>query len=292
LKKKSFIWPLITLLAGIFFIKISINFQFTRIKSLSNEPIDILSYNADFFHLRRDINDPSDELINWIVDDTSSIKCIQEYISYKNLPAGDLSGQILADGYHKFSYLFEDSEDTERGLAIFSRFPIINKGSLLFNPGTKNNCIYVDLVVSKDTIRVYNLHLSSMSIPEMNNKYLLRYGGYIKSVISKLKNGAIKHSKEINSLIEHTSICPYPYIICGDFNETPYSYNYLKLRKYYTNAFEKAGSGFGFTFNGKVFFLRIDHQFYSKGILPIKFRVDHKIRKSGHFPTRGIYEIL
>jgi len=131
-----------------------------------------------------------------------------------------------------------------------------------------------------------------MSIPKLSNTYLLKYGGYLKNVIFKLKNGAINHSREINLLIEHSSKCPYPFIICGDFNETPYGYNYMKLRKHFSNSFEKAGSGFGFSFNGRIFFLRIDHHFVSQGVNPIKYRIDHTIHKSGHFPTRGIYEIL
>ena len=237
------------------------------------------------------MNDPSLELINLIINDSSSIKCIQEYISYKSIQEFDVVTQIVAKGYEKSTYLFEDSETIQRGLAIFSRYPIINQGTILFNPKTKNNCIYIDIKILDDTIRVYNLHLSSMSIPEISNKHQINYIDYIKSVVVKLKNGAIKHSNEINSLIKHTNECPYPFIICGDFNETPYSYNYLKLRKHYTNAFEKAGSGFGFSFNGRLFFLRIDHQFFSDEIRVLKYRLDHSIRKSGHFPTRGIYYI-
>jgi len=291
-KKKSFIWPLIALVAGIFFIKISIHFQINEITPPAKEHINILSFNADFFHLGRKANDPSTELIGWLANDSSSIKCIQEYITYNTKPEWDVNRQITAQGYEKHTYIYENSEEYQRGLAIFSRYPIVNQGTLLFNEKSKNNCIYIDVEVSGDTIRIYNLHLSSLSISRINNKNLFKYGWYLKNVILKLKNGAIKHSNEINLLIKHTSDCPYPFIICGDFNETPYSYNYLKLRKHFSNSFEKAGSGFGFSFNGRLFFLRIDHHFVSNGVRPIKYRIDHTIRKSGHFPTRGIYEIF
>jgi endonuclease/exonuclease/phosphatase family metal-dependent hydrolase len=290
MKRKSLFWPLIILIIGIFFIQITFKFQFKKLSS-ENDLINVLSFNADFFHLNRNIDNPSIDLINWVVDDSSSIKCIQEYISYKNDPQKNISNRIIAKGYQKYAYLFEDSKNRERGLAIFSRYPIVNQGKILFNPGSKNNCIFIDVVFSEDTLRIYNLHLSSMSIPEINDKYLVKYGGYLKNIIIKLKNGAIKHSNEINALIKHTSECNYPYIICGDFNETPYSYNYLKLRNHYKNSFEEAGSGFGFSFNGRLFFLRIDHQFFSEQLKVLRYRVDHSILKSGHFPTRGIYEI-
>ena len=77
----------------------------------------------------------------------------------------------------------------------------------------------------------------------------------------------------------------------GDFNETPYSYNYFRLRKHFGNSFEDAGNGFGFSLNSKLFFLRIDHHFFSKGITPIKYRVDRTQPLSDHFPTRASYVI-
>ena len=121
---------------------------------------------------------------------------------------------------------------------------------------------------------------------------MLNNGNYLKKIIIKLKKGAVAHSNEIDQLINNTSDCPYPFIICGDFNEIPYSYNYLKLRKHYTNTFEIAGSGFGFSYNGRLFYLRIDHHFFSKGIRPIQYSVEWNFRKSGHFPTVGIYQLL
>ena len=100
----------------------------------------------------------------------------------------------------------------------------------------------------------------------------------------------MQHSFEINLIIEHAKKSPHRFIICGDFNEIPYSYNYLKLRRIADNSFEKAGNGFGFTMNNRLFFLRIDHHFVSEGVKPLFFRVDKSINKSGHFPTKGLYQ--
>jgi endonuclease/exonuclease/phosphatase family metal-dependent hydrolase len=227
------------------------------------------------------------------MNDSSNIKCIQEFkSSIKNTEMG-FSKLMERKGYEKYSFIFQNSNGNQYGIATFSRYPIISTGNLLFNRDSKNNCIYTDIVVADDTIRIYNVHLSSMSIPKLNKSYLRKYGTYLKTVIQKLKEGAIKHADEINLLISHTSQSPYKFIICGDFNEIPYSYNYFKLRKHYNNSFEEAGAGFGFSFNSRrLFFLRIDHHFVSKGIRPVLYRIDHNVRKSGHFPTRGIYEIL
>jgi len=119
-----------------------------------------------------------------------------------------------------------------------------------------------------------------------------RYYGYkLKTLIAKLRHGATNRSAQIDRIIEHTKTSPYPYMICGDFNETPYSYNYLRLRRHFSNAFEKAGHGFGFSVNSSLFFLRIDHQFYGTGLKALNYQVDRSMRISDHFATRGYYDL-
>ena len=92
-------------------------------------------------------------------------------------------------------------------------------------------------------------------------------------------------------IINHAQNSPHPFVICGDFNETPYSYNYIRIRSIFNNAFENAGNGFGFTFNSVLFFLRIDHHFYGEKIVPVDYWVDKTIQTSDHFVTRGVYRI-
>nr|MCU0450853.1 endonuclease [Bernardetiaceae bacterium] len=63
------------------------------------------------------------------------------------------------------------------------------------------------------------------------------------------------------------------------------------LRDQLTNTFEAVGSGPGFTFNGKLFFLRIDHQFYGPGLEPLSFRTLRDVRFSDHFPLLARYQL-
>ena len=49
------------------------------------------------------------------------------------------------------------------GLAIFSKYKIVNKGSLDFE-NSNNNAIFIDIIRNIDTIRVYNIHLESFGI--------------------------------------------------------------------------------------------------------------------------------
>lgn len=59
--------------------------------------------------------------------------------------------------YPYFHYLIQ------HGTAIYSRFPILDKGLVEF--GTKtNSCLWVDLLVQGRKLRVYSVHLQSNRI--------------------------------------------------------------------------------------------------------------------------------
>ena len=56
---------------------------------------------------------------------------------------------------------------------------------------------------------------------------------------------------------------PYPAIVLGDFNDTPVSYTYKKMRGDLEDTFINAGSGFAYTYNRLFSMLRIDYIFHS-----------------------------
>lgn len=290
--KRAALIPLFGLLAGFLFIKITFHFNSSTRIFEGKKIIEILSYNVKAFEKARKDDENLIEMINWLIADSSEIKCIQEFYSNSYTPDRDVIGKMKENGYDFHILSAENGNRKEyEGLAIFTRYPIINKGTLLFRQNSGNNCIYSDLKIDKDTLRIYNVHLYSMRIPLYAYRNPNNYESKLKSLIRKLRNGAINRSNEIDQLIRHTAGCPYPYVICGDFNDIPYSYNYLKLRKNFTNAFEEVGQGFGFSFNNRLFFLRIDHQFVGNRIHPVSYRVDRRMKKSDHFPTRGIYQL-
>jgi endonuclease/exonuclease/phosphatase (EEP) superfamily protein YafD len=178
------------------------------------------------------------------------------------------------------------------GVAIFSRFPIINQGDIVFGENTLNKGVYVDVAVNRDTIRVFNVHLHSMSIKADS---LFATSGYqeIKEnyldTFRRLRTGFAARGQQIAILEEYIRSSPYKVVVCGDFNDIPYSYTYQKLRSNLKNAFEEAGRGFGFTYNGKLFFLRIDNQFFDPRLSALAFSTLRDIPYSDHFPIFATY---
>ena len=89
---------------------------------------------------------------------------------------------------------------------------------------------------------------------------------------------------QANKVREEIDRSAYPVIVCGDFNDVPYSYSYLKIGKGLQNAFVQKGFGFGRTFSGISPTLRIDNIFTDKKNTVEQFiRVSKKL--SDHFPV-------
>ena len=284
-RKKIAALPLLALLIGWPFLQSTFLFNSKR---NNNYSIQVLSFNAKFFRQPKTYSKFSTEMIQWVDNDTAAIKCLQEYSTNPKWTPLDATGQIEKKGYQ--GYIFQADvvdRDHNPGMAIFSKFPMLDSGIVFEAQGTPNAAIFADLNVNGKTIRVYNVHLASMNLELRENTGLAK----IWYVIKRLKFGAIKRNQQIKELLAHTKASPYPFIICGDFNETPYSYNYRELKKEYPNTFEEVGRGFGFTFNELPYLLRIDHQFYSNNIKAVGYRVDLTMAISDHFATYGYYLI-
>jgi endonuclease/exonuclease/phosphatase family metal-dependent hydrolase len=98
-------------------------------------------------------------------------------------------------------------------------------------------------------------------------------------------------SVQVDTLTRRIDNSPYPVILCGDINDLPYSYTYDQLADRLQNAWASAGLGFGFSHNGKLPFLRIDHQFASPRFEVLGCRLRHDILHSDHFPLEAEYRL-
>jgi endonuclease/exonuclease/phosphatase family metal-dependent hydrolase len=282
------IFPALGLLVGVPFILNT--FKFNTAQNRRTGAISILSFNAKLFREKHTYSKFSAEMIEWTVKDSSDIKCIQEYSTNPYWDVIDVTGNMRKQGYHTFAFKSKLKNNLQsNGLAIFSKFPMLDSGIVWENPNSPNGIIYADVLINQDTLRIYNAHIESMSLQPHQLKSLDNYSGKLKILITKLRYGSANRVDQITQLMQHAGRSPYRFIICGDFNETPYGYNYHTLKSQFRNAFEEAGNGFGFTLNGGLFFLRIDHQFYGEGIQVLDYRVDKKMDISDHFPTFAHY---
>lgn len=177
------------------------------------------------------------------------------------------------------------------GLAVFSRYEIIDTGLVSFEAQGGNKCMYADLSVRGKPLRIYNTHLQSMH---------LGYGDYdaleeisenqntswskVKNIVRKMKRAYIKRGPQALALHDHASKYRGQKIVCGDFNDTPLSYSYQTISRGLQDAFIQRGKGFGASFDSKVGLFRIDFVLPDPSIQINSYR---SIRQplSDHFPV-------
>ena len=268
--KKHFLLSLIVLIIGIDSLRSFVNFSNDSKFSGGNE-ISIISYNVRLFNI-----------YNWIEEDNVNSK-ISDFLHQKNPDIICLqeyqNSEFKLDNY---PYLYEKlrGENLKYGQAIFSKYPIVNKGSLNFK-NSSNNAIFSDIKIINDTIRVYNIHLQSFSFK--NGNPLIEINNKNDKLIENISNTFIRQEQQVRELKNSVENSPYKVIISGDLNNTAFSYVYKELSKNFIDTFKEKGNGLGITFNYNFIPLRIDFIF-AQGLFKVNSFKTFKLNLSDHEP--------
>jgi endonuclease/exonuclease/phosphatase family metal-dependent hydrolase len=299
-KSIKFIFPVIVLLLGLGHFNSTFTFHWHTIPTKEDNSFSVLSYNVRVFntydHLANANHQSTKDMIKWITDNNADIICLQEFYNDSHSKIFNTLKKISKATKKKyyFSSSFSNRYGGDFGMAIFSKYKIIDKGTITQSKKTNNQMLYVDLKVGEEVIRVYNIHLQSMSINEedlVNASADSTSKLKLISIVKRLKKGFIERSRQLELLKDHIELSPYKVLVCGDLNDLPYGNTYMRLSKLLNNAFEEKGRGFGFTYNGKIPFLRIDNQFVDKNIKVNQFIVHREITYSDHFPLWARYTL-
>ena len=230
-----------------------------------------MNFNVRLFNLYDWIpeKDIETKIVDFIKTESPDILCIQDY-----RPNPDAN-------FSFFKYKFEkvSGKKIHTGQAIFSKFPIVNSGSLEF-PNTNNNAIFADIVKGNDTIRVYNIHLQSLKIDTDVEKLKQES---TSRIFKQVENTFKRQQFQSEIFLEHKKQSHYKMIVCGDFNNTAYSYVYRKIKGDLNDTFKEAGNGFGRTYEFKFFPVRIDYIFSDKAFSVNGFKSFNE-HYSDHYP--------
>ncbi len=245
--------------------------------------------------------DTRNKILTSLSDIHPDILCLQEF--YTSEEKGDFNNidtirKMLGTPYFHTEYTATLRDFDHWGIATFSKYPIINQGKLIFNTKSNNICIYSDIVMNKDTLRVYNIHLQSISFSKKDNKFLEDVISdkdaddeleQSKNILRRLKRAFNKRARQVEMITLHMKICRYKIILCGDFNDTPASYAYQKLSGNLNDAFVEKGMGFGRTYAGKWPQFRIDYILHDKSLKCKKYqRSDETF--TDHYPITAYFD--
>ena len=276
--KKRMILSGLVLLMGITFINKFYKFSAKEYPETEND-FTVMSYNVRLFNVFEwlDRDDVSANILDFINNKNPDILCIQEFSNSANI---DLK-------VYRHRYVFMEGNKIKTGQAIFSKFPIIDQGNIVF-PNSNNNVVFADIKKGKDIIRVYNMHLQSIKIsPDVNeineNIDAIDQGKSLK-LFNRISKAFKKQQQQAEMIKEHKKDCSYPIIICGDLNNSAFSYVYRNIKGKLKDAFEEAGKGFGPTYKFRYYPARIDYILADDKMTVKKFESFPEFENSDHYP--------
>ena len=275
--RKHFLLSLFVLILGYSHVTSLYKFSGNTTKPTENA-ISVMSYNVRLFNIYDWIKDDhvDKKIIDLIHSESPDIIALQEFHR----------SQESAFNFYPYQYVALKGKSKKTGQAIFSKFPIIHKGSLEF-PNTPNNAIYIDILKNKDTIRVYNLHLQSLRINPQTEEFSQKNS---ERLLKRMANTFKMQQSQAELFELNRKNCKYKKIILGDFNNTQFSNVYKKIKGTMKDAFVEAGSGFGKTLDFSYFPMRIDFILADESFTVNTFKTFSE-HYSDHFAIKSVISL-
>ena len=268
-------------------------------KTLGNREgtFKVLSYNLRLFNYfeKKGVNSEN-EVLSFLKKQQPDILCLQEFFVIGNPVQKDQAIKTtLGDGYYSHLKVYGSGKNRYIGIVTYSKFPIVRKGEII-HPGSSSLSIFTDIVIEKDTFRIFNNHLQPFRLKGLERSFLeeMTTNGdnetldEIKSISVSLKRGFVLRALQARAVKAQVKLSPYPVIVAGDLNDTPVSYSYNKIRKGLNDAFVNSGYGAGFTYKGNYPSNRIDYILYDNALESRYFEI-LKVRFSDHYPVEAYF---
>lgn len=272
--------PLITLLCCIPYIGTIFQIGSSDDKADTKTGIKIATYNVARF---------SGETTGFIAQDVFSemkrqkvdIICFQEYNDF----SGDKKN---SDSYKDYYPYFAVGE---HDMIIYSRYPIVDHKNLNFEQ-TNNSAMWAEVKVNDNVYRVYNVHMETTGINSAlhqaakmaKNGVEVNSNGLMDAIYGNYTIGMIARSGQANILAMDMMQSEVPNIVCGDFNDVPYSYVYNTMLGDKIDGFKECGSGFMYTYRGGKKKVRIDYIFHDKNLKGLSY-YKKDLSYSDHYPV-------
>ncbi len=281
---------------------------FSTIKFFGNEGptektadhLRVMTYNVHNFKKVGDKNnlETKRKFLQVLKEQNPDVVLFQEfYTRYKGEYNLTDSVKKLLNTPHTYFISSKKNDYEAMGLAIFSKYPLKNKNFIPFDRAGANGCLYADIIYKNQSLRIFNVHLRSISFEQQDYQYLDQVKEInpdkqsSKRIYRMLKSAFQKRAENIDLLKEEIEKCTTPYIIAGDFNDTPASYAVSQITGKLNNAFQEKGQGLGITYNGKFPNFQIDYIATTKELRIVNYHIT-KAKLSDHYPVRSDIEIL
>lgn len=236
--------------------------------------IRVMSWNvARFIELRKNNNKGSQtrlKMLDLIRAQQADVLCFQEFQTSLDDRYYNNIRPIQEMGYPYYYFSFDEDGDLNYySSAIFSKYPILDTGKIRFpKPSLPEVLLQADLLVGKDTVRVFTTHLQSFQLNPIDYQRIeqIKSGedsliSNSRNIFSKWRRGVVNRTLQAEITRDVLKKSDHPTILCADLNEIPNSFSYAQVRGELQDAFLEQGWGIGRTFLGLSPTLRIDYVF-------------------------------
>ncbi len=272
-----------------------------RTKEIPKGSIHFLTYNVRAFNWRmNEQNGELNSIYQYIRDSKADIVCLQEFVAVRNHDGNVATKAELKKILEHYPYqsvvgLAASNRFSIYGLACYSKYPIIKTFQIPFSGNSYNGSAIFRIKINDKVISVVNNHLESNKITTEDKQL---YQEFLEDKNSEML-GSIAHNirhrlgvayrlraSQVDSValyIAKEKTQTDALIVCGDFNDTPISYAYHKMKGDLHDSYAETGQGPGITFHENHFLFRIDYIFHDDNFKAYNATVG-KIASSDHYP--------
>ena len=243
--------------------------------------LNVATYNVHSFG--REMNGyKAGDILTLMKNNNVDILCMQEYMEQ----SGDMNN---SENYLKY---FSSMAKGQQDMIIFSRrYPIIDSKAIDFGH-TSNSAMWADIDVNGRVFRVFNVHLQTTGInsalhaaDKMEEKgEVVQRNAVLRAIYGNYTRGMAIRAQQADIMAAEIEKSPHPVILCGDFNDVPYSYVYRKMKGDLTDGFKEAGKGFMYTMREGKKKVRIDYIFHNDELEGYNYRTLN-VTYSDHLPV-------
>jgi endonuclease/exonuclease/phosphatase family metal-dependent hydrolase len=279
--------------------QVSVIFSFRQDRfdfSRRSSALRVMTWNVKIFEglEKGEGVDATNNIFGYIKALVPDVVCMQEFAQYdSNGVAGNHIKKMKELGYPYFFFskdYVKKAVNYQSGVIIFSKLPLFDTTRVPYEHG-RESLIYADLVKNNDTLRLYTTHLQSFRFSPTDYRYLedVKEHGDVanpanRNFLVKMKNSFQLRAEQADQIRALVDSCPFPEIVCGDFNSVPNSYAYWQIRGSRRDAFMEQGFGLGRTFISLAPTLRIDYILCDNRLTVNQFTIGNK-RYSDHWPV-------
>lgn len=253
--------------------------------------VKVMSYNVLNFHgMQSGFSDEEkDDMVAFLVDSDCDILCLQEASETAITEEG--RKRLAA----KYPYNRTDTRsDAWNAIAIYSKYEILNADTIEYESKSNMSMAYILATPASKTLVVNNhLETSHLSLADRKNfKDMITgdvsrdsIGKDSRNIIATLTKSSLVRNAQVKAVARYIEqYGDMPVVVCGDFNDTPTSFNHSVMNRNLTDCFVSSGIGPGWSYCHGGLRVRIDNILCSQHFQPYGCKVLSNVSYSDHYP--------